>query len=314
MDLAMSYIYEASSELKQIRPVSLFDSVFTEASVDVESQNEERVEKSANLLQKALEVIRSIYRSIKRMIVNFIDWIRLSGEDKSNYEKFVQECKNNPEFAKKKITVRNWKKINEAYDGAMNEIEKAVTAEVKSKESKKPNLFNWAKDKVEKATGVAKDVTVEITIEEALQWAKQSQDNAKALKFALETDDALIGFVDKEIGEARKKKLYKKMEKLSSDSKLIRFLAGSRKQKQKNTEDSMKELLSKINKYYKVAKRTASKNPDAKEVVDYAKDLAVDAGKQALRENIKLRSDTRAQKKELKRQKKITKKVQKENQ
>lgn len=305
MDLAMSYIMEADKEISQIKDVSLFDAIFTEGSDTAEAQNSQHSEKSAGLLRKAINVIRGIYEKIKTSISNFIEWFKLDGAGKANYEKFVKECQNNPEFANMKITVKNWKAINATYDKAEKEMQKKVYAEVKRKEESRYSVLKDIQgrfeDAAKKAATIGKDVAVELTISEALEMAKQSQTIAESLKMAIDIDSNLLNEIEKEIGEAETKKLTKKLTKLSSDSKLVRWMAGARKRKYDVNAGSAQDIMNKVGAVWGAYKRAVKRNPDLKNAVHGAGHFVVSVGKNAVQDRLELGSKKRALEKEHKR-------------
>ena len=302
MDLAMSYIMEADKEISQIKDVSLFDAIFTEGSDTAEVQNSQHSEKSAGLLRKAINVIRGIYEKIKTSISNFIEWFKLDGAGKANYEKFVKECQNNPEFANMKITVKNWKAINATYDKAEKEMQKKVYAEVKRKEESRHGVLKDIQedfeDATKKAASIVKDAALELTITEALEMAKQSKTVAESLKMAIDLDSNLLNEIEKEIGEAETKKLTKKITKLSSDSKLVRWMAGARKRKYDVNAGSTQDIMNKVGAVWGAYKRAAKRNSDVRHG---AARLIVSAGKNAVRDRMELGSKKRALEKEHKR-------------
>ena len=302
MDLCMSYIKEADEELSKVQEISLFESVFNEEAEDIEAVNEKHIEKSASLLQKAIDAIKGIWKAIQVRVRNLIDWLSLSGSEKSNYEKFVKECKRNPEFAKTKITVASWKSVEKDYDKVMKEIEKAVTEEVKAKEEKRPNLLNALKDKFSKLPKIAKDVTVEITVEQALNEAQKSRDVAKAYLDVLKADEATLNLLSKELGEARAKKLVKQMQRLSSKSKLVRWWEGVKHWRITQEEEKTKGILSQVSKVFKnkrIMDNVKDKNPDVADAIDSVSNLAVDVGKQTIRNRISDKRNLRSMKREL---------------
>lgn len=317
MDICMSFIKEADEELMKIQELSLYESVFMEESEKIEAANNQHVEKSASFLQKAIDAIRAIWKGICTRLKNLIDWLSLSGKDKSNYEKFVKECKNNPEFAKTKITVASWKSVTSQYDSVMKEIEKQVVAEVKAKEEKRPNLLNELKNKFSKIPKIAKDVTVEITVEEALEEAKKSKEVAKTYLNILKADEATLNILTKELGEARAKKYIKQMEHLSSKSKLVRWWFGAKKMRVTEEEGKIKNILSKVSQAYRnkrIVDNVKDKNPDAAAAIDVATNLAKDVGKQTVRNRIADEKGYRASKRELKQIERENKKDFKEDQ
>ena len=318
MDLAMSYIMEADIEINKISDVSLYDTIFVEGSDTVELENNKHRKESVSLLKKAINVIKGIYQKIKDAIINFIDWLTLNGEGKSNYEKFVKECKNNPEFANKKITVRDWKKMNELLDKAEKDMEKSVYAEVKSKKESQPSIIKHIMDKfnlnADKAAQIGRDITVELTIGEALEQAKKSRDAAIKLKRAVDIDSSILNSLEKEIGQEEAKKVKKQLKHLSSKSKLVRWMAGARKRKYDVASGSGKDILNKVSAVYKSIERAENRNDDLQnmEVTKHMRNFAKSTGKEAVKSRLDMSSQKRALKRERKNLRKENKRREKE--
>lgn len=314
MDLCMSYIKEADECINQITPISLFDSVFSEAGdiPDAEKKNGEMQEKSLNFLQKACAVIRSIYQKIRKMIRDFTDFLHLTVNEKDEFKKFEEECRQNPEFANKKITVRDWRAIQNAYSGVINEVEKEIKDISRKEEEARPSFFSAITHKLDQAKGVAKDTAVEMTIAKVLDMCKHSPEFADVVNKGIEFDTNVLGTLEKEIGEARVKGYQKKLKHLSSKHKLVRFLAGSRKKAEEDGEKSIRDMLHDIKMYYDAAKKVQKKNPDAKAAVDAGTGILKDVAKETLSNRKELKREAKAKKKELKKVTKERKRMEKE--
>ena len=128
MDLCISYLNDARQCINQINELPIYESVFMEAEEleKINDENSEATEKSVSFLRKALNVVKGIYNTIKQIIKDFLDYIRLSSSEKDQFKQFEEECKNNPEFANKKITVKNWKAIEAAYNQAIGIAESEI--------------------------------------------------------------------------------------------------------------------------------------------------------------------------------------------
>ena len=191
MDLCMSYLREANQCIDQINELPLFESVFMEAEKldKVTEENSMASEKSVSLLRRALNVVKGIYNTIKQIIKDFLDYIRLSSSEKDQFKQFEEECKNNPEFANKKITVKNWKAIEAAYNQAIGIAESEIKDMTRRKDEARPNVLNHFKTAAEKAAGIAKDAAVEEKKKKALSMAKESPKLARQLYEEMEKEN-----------------------------------------------------------------------------------------------------------------------------
>ena len=147
MDVCLSYLNDANRCINSIKELPLSESVFLafEETDELAEENEAMAQKSVSLIQKAITVIKGIFNTIKQIIKDFVDYIRLSTAEKGMFKQFEEECKNNPEFANTKITVKNWKKINAAYDEIITAAEKEIKEMERRKDEARPSFLNFFK-------------------------------------------------------------------------------------------------------------------------------------------------------------------------
>lgn len=309
MDLCMSYLREANQSIDQINELPLFESVFMEAEKldKVTEENSMASEKSVSLLRKALNVVKGIYNTIKQIIKDFLDYIRLSSSEKDEFKKFEEECKNNPEFANKKITVKNWKLIEASYDAAIEATKKEIKYITQKEEEARPSVMKKINENLGKAAGVAKDAVVEMTIQKALSEASRSPEVARNLLSELDKDNMLNRQLEQLVGENSMKYTKKRLKFLSSKIGLVRWLAGARKQKANEVVSTQRGIMKTVKDFYKSLKHTAARNPDAKKVFDEldipynkrkAAKTAFRAGKGVLKEKHSIRQERKATEKE----------------
>lgn len=310
MDLCMMYLEEAEKCAESIDSVSLFESVFVEGSDVKASFNEETEKKSFGLLRKAVNAIQRIFHRIQQIISDFLDYFRLDTTERSEFKKFEEECRKNPEFANKKVTVQNWKAIQKQYDATLKEMEKTARALAKSEDEAGPNLLNTMQ---EKAKNVALDFSkiagkagTTLTIKELIHLCQQSKENAETIKEMIEFDMETTNVLEKKIGEAETKKLYKQVKKLSSKCKLVRLIAGARTKNANFMQSWQKDALLSIRKAWKDMKKNGELTKDSERLVNGAFRIAKNAGKQAISDNLADRNERR-------RLKRRAKELQKEN-
>lgn len=306
MDLCISYLNDANNSINQIKELPLFESVFTEAEEleKIDDENSKASEKSVSLLRKALSVVKGIYDTIKQIIKDFVDYVKLSSSEKDQFKKFEEECKNNPEFANKKITVKNWKAIESAYNEAIGIAEKEIKEMSRRKDEARPNVLKYFKTSAEKAAGIAKDATIEITVQKAISIAKDSPKVAKQLYDVMDSDNAFTQQLEAELGEKQYKKTKKELKHLSSKIHLVRLLAGARKAKAKEETDNEKNIISQLWKVYKSTKNVTKRNDDAKDVYNGIKSTAFDTGKEVVKQTLKTKREEKKKEKDIKKLKK----------
>lgn len=248
MDLCMSYLYEASKLVEEYTEIDLYRSVFEAGDVAVVEQKNEKIKSdSRNLLQKAVDVIKSIINKAKQLISNCLAWFTSSDEDKDKFKKFRDECAANPEFANMKISLTNWKEIEKAYAEAINSAEAEYKAIKDDEASAREGKLNDIMNKLKKTTTAA---TTSITVEAALRMAQDSQVNASRIKTALDLDLGLINKLESEIGEKETKKFKKKINSLNSRFRFRRWIAGARQSQGKKLQDCLSEIYNNVNGAY----------------------------------------------------------------
>ena len=306
MDLCISYLNDARQCINRINELPIYEAVFTEAEEleKINEENSEASEKSISLLRKALNVVKGIYNTIKQIIKDFIDYIKLSSSEKDQFKQFEEECKNNPEFANKKITVKNWKAIEDAYDKAIGIAESEIKDMTRRKDEARPNVLNYFKTAAEKAAGIAKDAAVEVTVQKALSMAKESPKLARQLYEEMDKENSITRQIEAQLGEKQYKKTKRELKHLSSKIHLVRLLAGARKAKAKEETENGKNILSQIWTVYRSVKHVTKRNDDAKAVYKGLKSTAFDTGKEVVKQRFKTKREERRYEKEIKQMKK----------
>lgn len=248
MDLCMSYLYEASKLVEEYTEIDLYRSVFEAGDVAaVEQKNAKIQTDSKNLLQKAVDVIKSIINKAKELISNCLAWFGSSDEEKDKFKKFRDECAANPEFANMKISLTNWREIEKSYTEAINSAEAEYKAIKDDETSAREGKLNDIMNKLKKTTTVA---ATSITVEAALRMAQDSRVNAAKIKTALDLDLGLIGKLESEIGEKETKRFKKKINSLNSRFKFRRWIAGARQTQGKKLQDCLSEIYNNVNGAY----------------------------------------------------------------
>lgn len=317
LDLCMQYLNEAESLANSIQSVSLFESVFVEGSEETEKKNNEQGTKSFNLIRKAIDFIKGIFRKIKTVIGDFIDYFTLKGDEKNEFEKFSEECAKNPEFANKKITVANWREMNAEYEKVLTKMEKEARKYAKSEDEMSPNMLKEFQNKLLTFGGDAIKIggkgVINLTVKEVINLCKQSKESAQTIKNLMDFDSETINCIEKALNDAERKKLYKKVSKLSSDCKLVRLIGGARKKKADADTTFMKDARKALFEAYKDCKKKGTISSDTVDAVNATKKFvtstAVNAGKQAVKDSI---SDRREKRRLQREEKKLKKKNDKE--
>lgn len=273
-DCAMFYMREASKYIDQMKEVSLYSALFEAEGKDVESKDEvvnaELGEKSANLLQRAIEAVKKIIDKIRKTASNILDYLKLGKSEKEAYNEFVRKCKEDKEFAGQKVTVKNWKEIDKAYDDLIAEIQREIEKVERTKEEARPQVIKAFEEKIAKMGPSVKNAVVQVALDQLVTRAKYDEEMAINVQRALEIDSRRLDGLTSELKKKEVRRSKRKLRWMTSSNRLLRYLAGVRHEKLTIHEQAMKEERDIRRAYLKSA---------AKVTVRYGKDLG--AGKVA---------------------------------
>lgn len=250
MDSVNMYLEAANCLLDEYSEISYFSEVFEGGDEKVQKameKNAEIEEKSVSLLQKAINGIKAIIKKIKEVINNMMEYLRADGSTKSAYQKFCDEVKNNPEFAGKKVSFKEYSKIAKQWDVELQK-EEAQYRKLKDEElENKPSIANDLHEAWDKARSAIADkgkiVAKEVTVEYLLQEAKTCRDGAMSARNKLRWYETIIGNLENELGKKEARRVKRKLKRLSSRFSLVRKLAGGMETEYLTWKDAIKNVF-----------------------------------------------------------------------
>ena len=272
MDVCMACLDEVGVLLESFEEVSMYQEIFETGDPEImqkEKNNQQIGDKSVSLLQKANGIIRSIFDKVRAILNNIKVWTSASKEERDEFKQFAEECKKNPEFAKKKVTLVDYREIVARYDARVNEAAKAYE-KVKDKEAaEEPSVIktlgqDMAKLK-DQMTECAKRGGAAVTIETAMTWAKADRKNAAALQMLIDHDMGLLDALEKELGKKEIRKNKRKLKMLQSKLGLLRKIAGARQQHALCLQEAFHKTVGNVRGMFKIGvkavggKRAAAK-------------------------------------------------------
>lgn len=277
MDACLGYLGEIDVLMESYIELPLYQDIFEAADPEVAettAKNAEIEEKSVNILQKALKLIRDIFAKIKEMIKLIFTWIGMSKDEKTAYQQFVEECKANPEFAGMKVTIHDYRAINEEYNKTLKQYESEYSKIKGEEEEVRPTFMkaiqNGLDNLKKKTVKIAAAEASAFTVEAVLNYAKACRENAAQVEFMLNFDIGLLDELEKQLGKKEIKKFKRKITALKSKSMAVRFIAGGRQEQVKTLRDSLKETITSVREVAKVHKMASNKKSAAS---DEIKDL-----------------------------------------
>ena len=290
MDACLGYLHEVDVLMESYIELPLYKDIFEAADPEIATataKNAEIEEKSMNLLQKALKFIRDIFDKIKEMIKTIFTWIGMSKDEKTAYAQFVEECKCNPEFAGMKVSIHDYRAINEEYNKTLKQYENEYSKIRGEEEEARPTFEKSIKeglDKLrEKVTRIAAAEASAFTVEGVLNYARACRENAAKVEFMLNFDIGLLDELEKQLGKKEIKKFKKNVKKLQSKIPIVRRIAGGRQEQVKTLRDSLKEVITNVKEVKKIHKMAGNKESVAGEDIKGIKKTVRKAEKGAVK-------------------------------
>lgn len=251
MDAVTMYLEASDVLLDGYVDISMYSEVFEGGDEKIQEtmkSNAEIEEKSMNLIQKAIKGIKAMFAKIKEIVDNFFTYMRADKGKKSEYQKFVEAVKNNPEFAKKKVSFKTYSEIAKQWQA---ELEKEEGQYRNLKDAELENKEGIAKD-IEQAWNTAREKikdygklgVKEVAVEYLLQEAKTCRDGALSAQNKLRWYESIIGSLESELGKKEAKQVKRKLKRLSSRCSLVRKLAGGVEKECLTWKDAMKNVFS----------------------------------------------------------------------
>lgn len=211
-------------------PSLLFiDEIFEEKTASAKTQlvnNEKNKEQSssggiANGIGKIIESIKNIIKGIIEKIVNFIQVLTLSGDEKRQYEAFVQKCASHPKLKNKQITVMDYKKYYGDYKRLLAEVEKAD----KDLASGKSVEVEMIENKIKKfIAGAAAGAVTSVTLAAGLRQASGSRQYASMMLEKLKNDEEEMARIEAAIGKKEAQNYVKDLKSLTHRFSLKRYM------------------------------------------------------------------------------------------
>lgn len=257
-----NWIESASEEVDRLtsqwKDVGYYESVFEEGTEDVEAKNEEISQKSSNILKNMVTAIKKLFEKIKEKIDMALNYFRADDKSISEYEEFLRKAKEDPEFAKKKISFNDFTKANNVYNAALKEAEDKYRSFKDEKDAEKPNVLEKFERDVEKAKNTLKtklakaakiagkaggEVATSISVEAALKMAKSSAEGARSVKNFLKYDYIFVSQIEKALGNKELRKFKRKIRHLNAKMSFLNFITRGREGQVIGLEDSVKSVF-----------------------------------------------------------------------
>lgn len=263
--------------------MSYYDEVF-ESTDEQLAKNDALADKSESILKKMIEAIKRVFGKIKEMIDTMVSWVKSSGTEKTKYKKFVEECKNNPEFAKMKVTFKDYQEITDVYAKTLNKAESDYRSLKDEEIEQRPNVVERMKNDLEEglknaAAKVAtitkesgKELTASMTVQALLAKCKNSTAEAIAIKKFIDQDYLLLKIIEKELGKKEVKKFKRKVKILNIRARFLNRIGFGRQRHALTVSESIKAAISGVDAVY--AKKTGKEQKTVLNTINTTSNVA----------------------------------------
>ena len=281
MDPFFIYLSESYKALDNIIPLTtnqiLFEAEDNEKVAKIANDNAANKEKSESMFSKAIASLKALINKIIDSIKNFMAYMGLSKDQKALYKEFREKVKNNPEFRNKKVTVKVYEGIQEAYSTAIKNAENAY-------KNIKDNEADARKEQVAKALDNAKDnvkyVTKSVSLGALCKMIDDNEAFARNLESAIMMDRMTVNKLEETYGKKGMKKIddhiYVKTHKLGLFKVGLKAIIIKARQKEvEYVGDSLKELTKDIPRLLRAGKAIDRDKTDA--ITNTVKDVVGDS-------------------------------------
>ena len=246
MEAIISLINEAYDDINQFTDTPYADLFFEEADA-IENDN---------LAKRAMSKLKEAFQRLIEMVKDLIDNIKeffaerfLTKEEKKAYADFKRMVRSDPELAKTKVTVEDWKEYEKCYEEALKELDKVNASGKLDNEIANQileNLQTKLRDVGEKFKAAATRGGYSYTLDAALDMADSCQAVAMGMDAALKLELADLKKAEESLGEERIEKFKKDMDAAARNSLFHRFKVTILRRKSKNINAFLKKEINKF--------------------------------------------------------------------
>lgn len=270
MDEALYYLMEAQEYIDSFVDISVADSFFeeTDEAKETNENNEKAKVGAVGSLKKAFQAMINAIKGLIEKISDFFQTRALTKEERERYAEFKRMIKEDPEFAKQKVTIADWREYEKAYEEALKQLEE---------EAKKPDPKNEVIDIVikkltEELAAIGKEGTdaagraaMSVTLSTAVDIADQNVTCAKAINYALRNELISLEQIEATLGKEEAAKFDKKIQAAAKNGWLHRARVRIFKHKERTFEAIIKKQFNNLLSFTNIKD---GKIQDGKKIVD----------------------------------------------
>ena len=179
----MNYLTLGRQGFSKKRIFRLTEPLFRQKSaLEKVAKNEETASKSVGFIKKAIQAVIDLIKRIFGAISDFVRRCTMSGDERDAFNAFKKAIADDPSLKNKKVSVKDFRKINAEYDTLIKEIDQNIRAVKNNGSHPIDALVKKVSDYTKGAVGAA---SVIVTAETALKMADSNVGMAKVLSTAL---------------------------------------------------------------------------------------------------------------------------------
>lgn len=200
---ALYYLEKYDRELDAIEPLSMYEIVVEAlqdpAVANKEKQNQEHMKKSDSFIVSFFKKILTLFKKLITSIGDFVRLAFMSKDERARYEEMKRRVASDPKVKSKKITVSDFRKLENEYRSVENEL----NSKIKVGSGDLTELKTKINDLIKKP---AKAYASVIGPELALRLASSNIEIAKGIQSILQKDTSILSTMENEVGKREAKK------------------------------------------------------------------------------------------------------------
>ena len=285
--------YKLGCELyNRLTPVSDYELIF-EAEDPVVAEKNRRIEKaqgrSASGVSKIISAVSQMITRLIDSIRDFFDRLGLKGDEKAKFDEFRKQMQANPALRNKKITVKDFRAINQQYEDLIADVERDIRDSRADEEHPIDAKIHAYEDRLKKIAAAQGTI---VAADVAIKMAESNVDTAKMIQRALRADSKLMDQLSKSLGDKEAGKFKKSINAAARNSILTRLKVKIRHQQYEHVEDAFQATITELKNGgfanpFSWLGRNQLNNQYTKGYTRGAIKAGVQAGKEAVGETIK---------------------------
>lgn len=267
LDECLTELYEAGKCIDMIKEIDPYSEIFEASNEDVKTaidNNEKAKSGAVTHLRNAAKAVLNMIQNLITSIREFIAKRKMDADERKLYDAFKEACKKDPSLKNKKITVTDFRKVNEEYQKILKDVEDMDKKIAEGKVTDATDFMNSITDRIK---GMSNGFTTAVTCEVAIKLASSSREISSIMLNHLENDEKLQKVLIDNIGEKETKNFEKDLKSLSKRISFKRWWMTKNGQCATSAKDAINKTITQIKEICKsgenIAKTTVDLDVDA---------------------------------------------------